>query len=231
MAQPGVYLTAQCRDNQCRLRFPATAAELAGLRCPRCGGPLASKPRSSAGEPSTPQAKLPPAPATCLRLSAVLDNIRSIHNIGSIFRTADGAGFGHLYLCGYTATPEQPRLAKAALGAEQSMAWSSHPDVIELVAELKDSGCYIIALERSPEWHAQSPVFGDLRVAEAQPVVLVVGNEKAGVDPDVLSHCDRVLALPMAGVKNSLNVAVAFGIAAYQLRFARPGALDATEER
>lgn len=224
MANPGAYLTAQCVNEECRLRFPATAAELHGLHCPRCGQPLSSTPRPTATVASARQAWASENLPGDARLCGLLDNIRSIHNTGSIFRTADGAGFSHLYLCGYTATPEQPRLARAALGAEQSVSWSSHANALDLVSQLKDDGCFIIALERGLQTDRQAMLFETGQMVATQPVTLVVGNEKAGVDPDLLAYCDRVVALPMAGQKSSLNVAVAFGIAAYQLRFGRASA-------
>lgn len=201
------------------MRFPATSEELQGRSCPRCGAALIAMPRPAAGE--TP-ASVPPS-ATVKRsdisLVGVLDNIRSIHNTGSMFRTADGAGLNHLYLCGITSTPDHPRLAKAALGAERSVAWSAHPNAVDLMAALSDDGYYIIALERIGDAESQQSLFDDWHLAHHGPVALVVGNEKAGVDPAVLPYCSQLLRLPMLGHKSSLNAAVAFGIAAYQLRF------------
>ncbi len=114
---------------------------------------------------------------------ALLDNIRSIHNVGSMFRTADGAGLGHLYLCGITATPEQPKLAKAALGAHETVPWSYTPNAVDLAQSLKASGRRLWALERLD---SDSPITLPSVIptdATAGSIVLIVGNEKAGVDP------------------------------------------------
>ncbi len=202
-------LFLQCRDDACRLRFPATAAEAAGLVCPRCRGPLAQVAVAS-------KAEVAPAVVPRVALVALLDNIRSIHNVGSMFRTADGAGVSHLHLAGITATPEHPRLPKAALGAQESVPWSYCRNSIDAAGQLRDEGYELWALERHAD-PAQPSLF-DV-AAPGRPLALVVGNEKAGVDPGVLAQCDQVLSLPMGGRKSSLNVAVAFGIAVYHIRF------------
>jgi tRNA G18 (ribose-2'-O)-methylase SpoU len=159
----------------------------------------------------------PPQPLR--RLSALLDNIRSAHNVGAIFRTADGAGLRELYLCGFTPTPEDvPAIAKTALGAERSVPWSYHPNAVALADDLRAKGARLIALERLPK---ATPIYRfRAEPPDERPWVLVIGNERAGVDPGLLERCEDVIALPMAGEKVSLNVAVAFGAAAYWLSFA-----------
>ena len=149
-------------------------------------------------------------------LVALLDNIRSIHNVGSMFRTAEGACVRCLHLAGITATPEHPRLAKAALGAQSTVDWRFHPNAVDAATALKSGGYELLALERHTESTYTFP--GDDRPGKHK-LVLVVGNEKAGIDPAVLALCDRSLALPMLGQKSSLNAAVAFGIAVYYLQF------------
>lgn len=206
----------QCRDMGCRLRFPAPASEVATLPCPRCRGPVAGV--------AAALDKLAPAPQTPneSRLVGLLDNIRSIHNVGSMFRTADGAGLAHLHLAGITATPDNPRLAKAALGAQQTVGWTYHRNGVEAAEQLRASGFQLWALERLTAADrppvAERPALDTLARA-AGPVALVVGNERAGVDPGILAQCDAIFSLPMAGQKSSLNAAVAFGIAVYYLRF------------
>lgn len=143
---------------------------------------------------------------------AVLDNIRSIQNVGGIFRSADGAGITHLYLCGITAQPTHPKIPKVALGSEKSVAWSYHINALELVRDLQAQGLSIWALEGGER--AQNLTES---VCDEETIALVVGNEVTGVDLDILELADRVVALPMRGVKASLNVATAFGIAAYYL--------------
>ncbi len=152
------------------------------------------------------------------RIIGVLDNIRSAFNVGGIFRTADGIGVEHLYLCGITPTPEaHPAMAKTALGAEKAVPWSSHANALVVVENLLVQGITLLALERTP----QSIPFQDfsLNMSEDRPIALILGHERAGVDPGLLALCDAVIALPMVGSKASLNVAVAFGTAAYWLAF------------
>ncbi len=142
---------------------------------------------------------------------AVLDNIRSLHNVGAIFRTADGAGVRKLYLCGMTATPPRAEIRKAALGAEESVAWEYFKTTAEALTVLKRAGYHLLALENVP---------GSLDYRAGRyraPLALIVGHEFDGISPAILAQCDGILSLPMRGRKNSLNVAVAFGIAVYEI--------------
>jgi tRNA G18 (ribose-2'-O)-methylase SpoU len=157
-----------------------------------------------------------PRPDQLLPISALLDNVRSTFNVGSIFRCADGAAVRHLYLCGITPTPAHPKLSKTALGAEASVGWSQHNNALDLAQRLKAEGNALWALENQPD--AESPLAIEPTVA-APRVILVVGNEVAGIDPALLALCARTIAIPMYGAKRSLNVAIAFGIAVYGLRF------------
>ncbi|MDZ7343997.1 MAG: RNA methyltransferase [candidate division KSB1 bacterium] len=146
-----------------------------------------------------------------LQFVAVLDNLRSLHNVGAIFRTADGAGIGKLYLCGMTGTPPRTEIRKAALGAEEQVPWEYFKETIEALDTLKSQGYFLVALEN---------IAGSVdyrRAAYRFPLALVVGHEYYGIAPEVLSRCEAVISLPMRGKKNSLNVAVAFGIAAYEI--------------
>jgi tRNA G18 (ribose-2'-O)-methylase SpoU len=146
----------------------------------------------------------------------VLDNLRSAYNVGSIVRTADGAGIDHLYLCGITPTLDHPKVAKTALGAEATVESSYHPNALTLVSDLQSRGIYLAALESRP---GAVSLFDPVLRIPTSPAVLVVGNELVGVDPAIEELCDLVVALPMMGTKRSLNVVVAFGIASYWLRF------------
>lgn len=156
-----------------------------------------------------------------MELVAVLDNVRSLHNVGSIFRTADGAGFEKLYLCGVTPSPldrfgrPDPRLAKVALGAELTVGWESLSSTARTINKLKKAGFHIYAIEQSE--HSKS-LFG-AKVPKNTKIALVMGEETKGLPPRLLALCDAVLEIPMHGAKESLNVSVAFGIAAYQLRY------------
>lgn len=183
-----------------------------GARCPRCG--------AAAHRQGTPfGAAAPPpkgAPPTGPILHALLDNLRSAWNVGSIFRSADGAGLQHLYLCGTTPQPPHAGIHKTALGAEDTVTWSYAPNALWLARELRANGMRLWALESGLQ--AQS-LFAAHTASHHAPLVLIVGNERSGIDPDILPLCERTLWIPMLGIKESLNVAIAFGIAAYTLRF------------
>ncbi|MEM6328318.1 MAG: TrmH family RNA methyltransferase [Bacteroidota bacterium] len=145
-------------------------------------------------------------------LVVVVPSVRSAYNVGSIFRTADSAGLRHVYLCGFTPTPEHRGVAKTALGAQDAVPWSQEADVLPLLARLKGAGYAVAALEITPEAVAPEAI------TEAEvPLALVLGNEVHGVAPEVLEASDCHLALPQYGTKASLNVSVAFGVAAYAL--------------
>ena len=142
----------------------------------------------------------------------ILENIRSLHNVGSIFRTADGAGWDKIYCCGYTGTPPDRRIEKVSLGAEEFIEWEKVEDTVVLCHELIKDGFKIVALE-------QTPVSINLfEVAEFdQSVALVLGNEVDGITAEVLVLADPCIEIPMHGQKSSLNVSVAAGIALYRL--------------
>ena len=152
------------------------------------------------------------ADAPRLPLCVVLNNIRSLHNVGTIFRTADGAGVEKIWLCGITGYPPQGGIAKTALGAEEHVPWEYREDVLSLIKELKKEGYQIVLLEQM-----DGSVKHDAFKARSA-VCLVVGNEVDGITESLQSLCDAAIEIEMNGIKNSLNVAVAFGIAVYQLR-------------
>jgi 23S rRNA (guanosine2251-2'-O)-methyltransferase len=142
----------------------------------------------------------------------VAHDLRSAHNVGSVFRTADAAGLAHVYLTGITPHPDHRGVAKTALGAQDSVPWTVAEDLDALLADLRAAGTTIAALERAPGAVPPEDV-----PAGAFPLALVLGNEVAGVPESVLAAADLVVGLPQWGVKASLNVSVAFGIAAYGL--------------
>jgi tRNA G18 (ribose-2'-O)-methylase SpoU len=146
-----------------------------------------------------------------IQFVAVLDNIRSLHNVGSIFRAADAAGISKLFLCGMTGTPPRHEIRKAALGAEETVAWEYFQQTSEAIDNLKNKAYFILALENA----ATSVDYR--RAAYRFPLALVVGHEYHGIAAETLARCDAAISLPMRGMKNSLNVAVAFGIAAYEI--------------
>lgn len=148
-----------------------------------------------------------------LPLYVVLDSIRSSYNAGSIFRTSDGAMIEKLYLCGYTPHPPKKEVLKTALGSQDSVAWEYVKDAKEVVASLKQMGVKICALELT----GQSKKYYELTKNDF-PLCLIVGNEITGVSQDLLDLCDCSIEIPQYGIKQSLNVAVAYGISVFDLR-------------
>ena len=146
--------------------------------------------------------------------TVVLNNIRSLYNVGSIFRTADGVGIEKLWLCGITGTPdsERERIEKTALGAEKTVPWEHSGDILAVLRNLKQCGYQIVLLEQTKE----SVPYQEFE--PKPPVCLVVGNEISGISDELLALSDAAIEIEMAGQKNSLNVAVAFGIAASHIR-------------
>jgi 23S rRNA (guanosine2251-2'-O)-methyltransferase len=210
------YQIRQCEEKECHFRFPIVEGDTLGHRCPKCGG----KARLIKVPYTAHEVEIGKFVTEGAEVEALLDNIRSVFNVGNMLRTADGAGIRHMHLCGITPTPNNPKLAKTALGADRSVPWTQHRDGLAAAVSLKKQGLRLWALEGG----SRSESLFDARVdPHGPPIVLVVGSEISGVDPGILEHCERVLCLPMQGVKNTLNVAVAFGIAAYFLRFALAG--------
>lgn len=148
-------------------------------------------------------------------IAVLLDNLRSAWNVGSILRSADGFGFSHVYCCGITPTPENEAVTKTSLGAEDTVTWSYHKDALKLVKGLKKESWKILALEED----ARSVDIKTYKPPREHPrSILIVGNEVTGVDPELLAACDHILYISMRGEKKSFNVAIAFGIAAFQLQ-------------
>lgn len=153
-----------------------------------------------------------PAPDVRHPVRVVVDDVRSAFNVGSILRTADALGLEHVYLAGFTADGHHPGVHKAALGAQDTVPWSSVPTAEEALVDARGAGCVIAALEITD---SSTPVSS---LTEAHfPLCLVVGNELEGVSERVLSLCDLAIELPQHGAKHSLNVAVAFGVAGYDV--------------
>ncbi|MDP3954174.1 MAG: TrmH family RNA methyltransferase [bacterium] len=172
-----------------------------------------------------------------LEIYLILNNIRSAYNVGSIFRTADGAGVKKIYLCGITPTPGGPqyqvssskyqagdKISKTALGAEKIVPWEYHAQAWRLLSKLKNKNekLKIIALERFDKLTASKLKVKNLFKYKLSslvpsPLALMVGNEVRGLSPKILEYVDDIIEIPMYGKKESLNVAVATGIAVYTL--------------
>lgn len=143
----------------------------------------------------------------------ILPNIRSCHNVGAFFRTADAFGVDKIFLVGYTACPPKPQIDKVSLGAEKWVKWEKRVDLRRLIVSLKKKGVWVVGLEKTNE----SVKIEDLRLKINGDIALIVGNEVDGVAPEILELCDVVVHIPMYGKKESLNVSIAGGIALYEI--------------
>ena len=201
-----------CQNPSCGLRYPLTPDHPFGERCPLClGETIAVLEQTIEREPPREENLFKQK-----NMHVMLDNIRSAWNVGSIFRTADGFGFKHLYLCGITPTPDNEAVTKTSLGAEDFVTWSAHKDAVKLVNGLKKEGFAIWALEQTDNSESIDTAINSLKTD--QTTVLVVGSEVTGVDPGILEITDRVVHLSMRGQKRSFNVAVAFAVAAHTMQ-------------
>ena len=149
----------------------------------------------------------------------VLDNVRSLHNVGSIFRTSDAVGIEKLYLCGITPTPldrlgrVRPSFLKVDLGAHENVEWEKRASTWRTIDKLKSEGYKIYAIEQDKKSVSYN------KVKASKKTALVIGHEVKGLPESILSRADKILEIPMSGTKESLNVSVAFGIVAYSLRY------------
>jgi tRNA G18 (ribose-2'-O)-methylase SpoU len=148
---------------------------------------------------------------TQLPVAVLLDNVRSMYNVGAFFRTADAAAIEKLYLCGITGRPPRKEISKTALGAEETVAWEHTSDPVELIRSLRGRGYEIAAVETSMhavDLYDWAPRF---------PVCVAFGHEVEGLQPEISALCDTYVRIPMLGVKHSLNVATAGGVVMYEL--------------
>jgi len=206
-----------CSDPNCTLRFPAPIDPVSdSLPCPRCKSPARPIPMPDEVAVHNPRQERSPD-STCLEV--LLDNIRSTFNVGAMLRTADGAGVNHVHLTGITPQPSNPRIAKVSLGAEFAIPWTYHTNGLSAVQACKDRGLRILGLEILPLAASLFDLTADVL---SVPTLLVVGNEVSGIDPEIQTLCDQFIWIPMQGYKRSLNVAVAFGITIYTLRYGLP---------
>ena len=201
----------ECLNENCRFRFPLDLDSFKGKICPLCGSELRkATERLAQWRPGGFQSDHP-------ELIILLDNIRSAHNVGSIFRTCEGADVKKVILCGLTPTPQNnSSVSKAALGAENRLDWEWVANSLQITKALKAEGLKVVILECLPE---------ALNLFEVKPeslsgdkLLVLLGSEPAGIDPGLLDLADLCVYIPMAGEKSSLNVSVAFGIAVYELR-------------
>lgn len=154
-----------------------------------------------------------PTPEACaaqakLPVTVVLDNVRSMQNVGAFFRTADAFGVERIALCGITATPPARDIHKTALGAELTVAWSYHASTCDCIEALRAEGYAVYAVEQVEG----AAMLGDFRPEEGRRYALIFGNEVAGVSQEAVDRCDGAIEIPQVGVKHSLNVSVSGGV-------------------
>jgi len=220
----------RCPSERCGIVFEPQERWLGrNMHCPACGVRMTARPVAVDAELSR-RADRVPGGGGCgvarLPFVVLVDNVRSLWNVGSIFRTADACGASKVVLTGISGCPPRPEISKTALGAEESVAWDYRADGRRALGELAADGYTAVALEST---RRAVPLFD---AAWPERVCLVVGNEVAGVSGALLEACPLHVEIPMRGAKSSLNVAVAFGVAGFRIASALSrragGSSDAT---
>jgi tRNA G18 (ribose-2'-O)-methylase SpoU len=197
----------QCPNQACNYRYPAPKDEYS-IYCPVCGEKM------SIIEYDIDNGYTHFAKNMQIRLEGAVDNVRSAYNIGAMLRSANAFGLEHLYLCGYSPTPQQSKVLKTSLGAESNLAWSHQPSALTLIQQKKTDGYLILAIEATSS--ASSLIDYSLPSGTSK-VMMVVGNEIFGIDPAIRALSAAILQIPIYGEKKSLNVASSFSIAAFYL--------------
>jgi len=202
----------ECQNQNCRFRFPDTQLNTENTLCPLCNARTIIVEKTSL----TKDFRKNSQSKSDYKIAAILDNIRSVHNVGSILRTAVGLNLNKIYFCGFTPTPAHKSFQKTSFGADKFISWEKSLNSVVTIKHLQSTGYTIISLETT---HSSKPL-DSLEPCEIMDnrFAVVVGNEVAGVDPKILDASDLVVSIPIAGSNKSFNVAVAFGIAVYQLR-------------
>lgn len=170
---------------------------------------MIKRPNDQLGRPSIEEFKQ----MNRLPVVVILDNVRSMHNIGSFFRTCDAFGIESIYLCGITATPPNKEIHKTALGAEQSMEWHYYKTTTEAAEKLIDDGYTLIAIEQVDG----AVMLNDYTPSADKKYALIFGNEVFGVDQSVVDMCHEAIEIPQIGTKHSLNVSVSGGVVLWHL--------------
>lgn len=146
-------------------------------------------------------------------LVVVLDNVRSLNNVGSVFRTSDAFLLESIYLCGITGKPPHKDIQKTALGSTESVAWKHLDSTIDAVEELKEKGFKVYAIEQAES----ARMLNKFKPVKGEKLAIIFGNEVKGVGQDVVNICDGVIEIPQVGTKHSLNIAVSVGIVVWDL--------------
>jgi len=153
------------------------------------------------------------APSKLSSLKILVPNIRSLHNVGSIFRSADAFGISEIILSGYTPTPPRPEINKTAIGAEEFVNWRYQENAREVLQELKEEGYFIVGLEQTDN----STELPDFEAGKHQKICIVLGSEVSGIEDQLLPLVDEFVSIPQYGHKHSLNVSVAAGVILYAM--------------
>lgn len=153
------------------------------------------------------------APPGLSELKVLVPNIRSLHNVGSIFRSADAFGISEILLSGYTPTPPRPEINKTAIGAEEFVPWNYVQDPVNTLKGLKEQHYYIVGLEQTDN----STDLPEFNAMVHHKICIVLGSEVSGIDDELLPHVDEFVAIPQFGKKHSLNVSVAAGVILYSM--------------
>lgn len=209
MLSKNKVIVRECDSDSCHFRFPEAGENNQTLSCPKCGSrtkivfedDLSSQ--ISHNKYNYPNAK---------NIICLFDNIRSVYNVGSMFRTMQGFGIGEAYLCGISPTPDHKNFFKTSMGAEETICWHTTRNALKTCQSLKEKGYFLITLETSANAY---PIMDFKPVETKEKTVIIVGNEVTGVDPSIIDLSDVVLSIPIAGKNRSLNVTVAFGIGLY----------------
>lgn len=208
-----VFQMFECQNPDCGLRIPTNLSVDMVDMCPFCKMPM--KPVGETFQNLNPLRPIIESDSPIIHI--LLDNLRSVFNVGSIFRTANGAAVAHIYCCGTTPTPEHPKFIKSGLGADETVSWTYSRNGLLTVKNLIADRFHIISLEISSN---SNSIFGFFQQTTNQNrVLLVVGNEVSGIDPVILALSDSRVHIPMLGIKTSLNVSIAAALAMYAYRF------------
>jgi tRNA G18 (ribose-2'-O)-methylase SpoU len=197
----------ECTNPDCRLRFPICNPAEDTIYCPSCG----ESAHIVEDIPIVYNLRENKEKANWHNIVLILDNIRSAYNVGSIIRTSDALGVQEIYFCGITPTRANPKINKTSLGAENPLNTYVFKNGLDAISTAKSQDYQIIALDTS---HDAIPL-DRFHPRGRKNIALVLGNEKAGIDPGILPICDHLVEIPMSGQKESLNVSVACGIALF----------------
>lgn len=201
----------ECQNLDCNLRFPDICNLDISINCPICGSAAIIKEVADLTEDYRDKKNWKPP----REFTPILDNVRSVYNVGAIFRTAVGLGLNQIYLCGITPTPTHKNFTKTSLGAENFIKWEKSLNCVEQCKSLKEIGYQLISIESTAESISLINIKKDNLFGKK--IALVVGNEITGIDPEVLFLSDLVISIPIIGKNKSFNVTTALGIALFHL--------------